>query len=153
MYGTRTKEEHVPAYTSVYSGEYHPSKVIPAGYSGVIRGSIYREIDGMEMMDDEFLEQPADDLINFMEDDLTIGMYLFYKVSKHFSSHLTNDYTESATYEWDVNVSAKHGINISFFLPEKVRWLPNIKFQHNAVDYYIEYSESCSQEDDEDYDY
>jgi hypothetical protein len=31
MYGTRTKEEHVVGYTSVFTGEYHPSKVVPAG--------------------------------------------------------------------------------------------------------------------------
>ena len=156
MYGNKTKEEITQAYTSVHTGEYHPSKVIPVGYSGVIRGSIYQETTGVEVTDGEFLEQPADDLINCLEAELTIGMYIFYKISRHFSSHLTTDYTETGTYEWDVNVSSKHGIYITFFLPERVQWLPNIKFQHNAEDYYIEFteaSEPSSQENDEDYDY
>jgi len=156
MYGTRTREEITQAYTSVHSGEYHPSKIIPVGYSGVIRGLIYRETDGVEMNDDEFLEQPADDLINYMEDDLTIGMYLFYKISRHFAGQLNHNWCDSEPYEWDVNVSSNHGIYISFFLPEKVRYVPNLKFQHEAVDYYIEFtgeSEPSSQEDNEDYDY
>jgi len=156
MYGAKTKEELTQAYISVHSGKHHPSKIIPVGYSGIIRGSIYQERDGVEIVDEEFLEQPADDLINYMEDGLTIGMYIFYLTSRHFSSHLTNDYSNSDTYEWSVDVSSKHGINISFFLPEKVQWIPNLRFQHNAVDYYIEFtgdSEPSSQENDEDYDY
>lgn len=159
MYGTKTKEEITQAYTSAHSGEYYPSKIIPAGYSGLIRGSIYRDIDGMEIVDDTFLEQPIDELIQSlspMEKDVTLGMYLFYTISRHFACQLNYNYRISDSYNWDVNVSSDHGICISFFLPEKVGYIPIMKFQHESEDYYIEFSgdsEPSSQENDEDYDY
>jgi len=159
MYGTKSKEEITQAYTSVYSGEYHPSKIIPEGYSGLIQGSIYREMDGMEIVDETFLEQPIDELIQAlspMEKDVTLGMYLFYAISRHFACQLNYNYHGSESYNWNVDVSSEHGICITFFLPEKVGYVPIMKFQHESEDYYIEFSgdsEPSSQENDEDYDY
>lgn len=150
MYGTKSKEHVVQGYLSAYTGTHYESKVIPAGYMGLIRATIYREVDGMEMNDEDFLEQTTDDL---KQDKISLGHFLHYLVKKHFAAHVGE---HSDVYYWHVETSALHGIYISFFLPEKVNWLPNIRFQNNAEDFYIEFtgeSESSSQEDDEDYDY
>jgi hypothetical protein len=146
MYGTRTKEEHVPGYWSAYTGQYHPPNIVPAGYTGLIRANIYREVDGMEMSDEDFLDQPTDDKIS-------LGHFLHYLVKKHFAAHVDE---HSDLYNWHVETSTIHGIYIPFFLPEMVNWLPNVRFQHNAEDFYIEFtgdSEPSSEEYDEDYDY
>jgi len=146
MYGTRTKEEHVPGYWSAYTGQYHPPNIVPAGYTGLIRANIYREVDGMEMCDEDFLDQPTDD-------KMSLGHFLHYLVKKHFAAHVGE---HSDLYNWHVETSTIHGIYIPFFLPEMVNWLPNVRFQHNAEDFYIEFtgdSEPSSEENDEDYDY
>jgi hypothetical protein len=153
MYGTRTKEEHVPGYWSAYTGQYHPPNIVPAGYTGLIRANIYREVDGMEMCDEDFLDQTADELMNPTDDKISLGHFLHYLVKKHFAAHVGE---HSDLYHWHVETSALHGIYISFFLPEMVNWLPNLKFQYKAEDFYIEFtgdSEPSSEEYDEDYDY
>jgi len=153
MYGTRTKEEHVPGYWSAYTGQYHPPNIVPAGYTGLIRANIYREVDGMEMSDEDFLDQTADELMNPTDDKITLGYFLHYLVKKHFAAHVGE---HSDLYHWHVETSTIHGIYISFFLPEMVNWLPNLKFQYKAEDFYIEFtgdSEPSSEEYDEDYDY
>lgn len=155
MYGTRAKEEHIVGYTSAYTGQYYPPKVVPAGYTGLIQGSIYREDDGMEITDEYFLEQPADYYAKMLlpPDNQTVGALLHILVSRLLESHIGR---HAEVYHWWVEVSTLHGICIDFFLPEKVPMLPLLKFQHDSIDYYIEFSGNSgpsSQEYDEDYDY
>jgi len=155
MYGTRTKEQHIVGYTSAYTGQYYPPKVIPAGYTGLIQGSIYREDDGMEVTDEYFLEQPADYHAKMFlpPDNQTVGALLHNLVSRLLESHIG---IHAEVYNWSVEVSTLHGICINFFLPEKVPILPLLKFQHDRIDYYIEFTDvsgPSSQEYDEDYDY
>ena len=155
MYGTRTKEEHIVGYTSAYTGQYYPPKVVPAGYTGLIQGSIYREDDGIEITDEYFLEQPADYYAKMLlpPDNQTVGALLHLLVSRLLESHIGR---HAEVYHWWVEVSTLHGICIDFFLPEKVPMLPLLKFQHDSIDYYIEFSGNSgpsSQEYDEDYDY
>ena len=155
MYGTRTKEEHIVGYTSAYTGEYYPPKVVPAGYTGLIQASIYREDGGIEITDEYFLEQPADYYAKMLlpPDNQTVGALLHLLVSRLLESHIGR---HAEVYHWWVEVSTLHGICIDFFLPEKVPMLPLLKFQHDSIDYYIEFSGNSgpsSQEYDEDYDY
>ena len=155
MYGRKTKEEHVPGYWSAYTGEYYHPKVVPSGYTGLIQGSIYREDDGTEITDEQFLEQPADYYGKQVlhSDEQTLGKLLHCLITRHFDARVG---IHAETYNWSVDVSAMHGICIDFFLPEKVPMLPLLMFQHESIDYYIEFSgnlEPSSQEYDEDYDY
>ena len=155
MYGTRTKEEHVAGYTSAYTGQYYPPRIVPAGYTGLIQGSIYREDDGMEITDEQFLEQPADyygKLVLHL-DDQTLGKLLHCLITRHFDIHVGQHLD---IYNWTADVSTMHGICIDFFLPEKVPMLPLLMFQHESINYYIEFSGNSgpgSEEYDEDYDY
>jgi hypothetical protein len=155
MYGTRLEENHIIGYWSAYTGEYHQPKLIPAGYTGLIQGSIYREDNGLEITDEQFLEQPADYFGKLVlhSEDQTLGQLLHFLVTRHFATHVG---THDESYNWSVDVSNMHGICIDFFLPEKVPMVPLLMFQHEGVDYYIEFSGSSepgSQENDEDYDY
>ena len=155
MYGTRTNEEHTPGYWSAYTGEYHHPKVVPSGYTGLIQGSIYREDDGIEITDEQFLEQPADyyGKVILHSEDQSLAHLLHFLITRHFDKHVG---THVDTYNWTVDVSVMHGICIDFFLPEKVPMLPLLMFQHESIDYYIEFSgnsEPSSEEYDKDYDY
>jgi hypothetical protein len=52
MFGTRIEEHTVPGYTSAYTGIVHPEKYTPAGYSGILRGMIFREMQLYEVSTD-----------------------------------------------------------------------------------------------------
>ena len=155
MYGTKTEEKHVPGYWSAYTGEYHQPNIVPVGYTGLIQGSIYREEDGIEITDEQFLEQPADYYGKqlLQSDNEPLAKVLHCLITRHFDHHIP---IHADVYNWSVDVSAMHGIVIDFFLPEKVPLLPLLMFQHDSIDYYIEFSgssEPSSEEYDKDYDY
>jgi hypothetical protein len=90
------------------------------------------------------------------EPDLTVGLYLYYCLTHHFAQHLNDDYLNSESYTWAIDVCKDRGIIIDFFLPSRVEAIPLFMFQYNGENYFISLNNnlsSDSQEYDQDYDY
>jgi len=157
MYGTKCNERHVSAYIGK-NGNIIPDQIIPAGYSGLIYGCIYRKSDGMEMSEEDFWTQPPDAYARFvypLEVDMDMGEYLYLLVCQHIHNHIGYGYHPHYNCQVESNVGS--GFLIDFFQPEKVRRIPNIEFSHYSEEFYIEFSgdgsETGTQEDDENDEY
>jgi hypothetical protein len=151
MYGSSVPERITSGYNSI-AGKFVPDMVIPAGYSGLICGSIIRKFDGMEMDNDDFWNDTLDANAKFvhpLEAGMDLGDLIYMLVNHHFSQHIGGK--PNRPFGWQIDSNPSEGFVIDFFLPEKVHSVPNLEFIHRDEEFYIEFmgdeSESCPEED------
>ena len=157
MYGKFVAERITPSYNSA-TGKFVPEMVIPAGYSGLIQGLTIRKCDGMEMTENyDFWEGGLDFKQRGMYEDMDdLGDLVYMLVDNHITQQLGTK-AANRPYGWQLESNPSEGFVVDFFMPEKVRPIPNLEFTYCDIDFCITFSgnpsETSTQEDDEnDYD-
>ena len=132
MYGIKVNEEYSEAFQAS-NGIFVPEKFTPEGYRGLVRGRIFRDIDGMEVWDEEFVYK---DDPYAMEEDAELSELLYFALTAYgWESFNTGNLPSH--YHWQVETTKQSGIMIDFFLPEKILEFPILDFNFKGEEYHI----------------